>query len=91
VDKTMAGFKQEVQQVAGEALSNPAVQKAVVGGTIGSGLSLFFEVMPIVLGLIATIMGITASYYIIKKSRLEAKLASMQIKEKMKKDKSYVA
>jgi len=65
-------LKKEISAM-GDAINNPIVQKTIATATIGSGLTFTFQMIPYLLGIIATIVGILASWTILKKNKLEIK------------------
>ena len=73
----------ELKQTAAEALSSPAVQKTVTGITTVSGVTLVFNVIPYVLGITATTVGIMASWAIYRERRTKSRLNELMIEQEI--------
>lgn len=70
----------EYKRLAEDVLTNPFVEKTVPPATVISGWALATEVIPFVLGTIATIVGILATLAIWRERRLKSKLRELHIR-----------
>lgn len=72
-------MKKELANSVESALIHPTIQKAVATATIGSGVTLALELIPLIMGGVTAIMGLTASWYIIRKNRTESIKLDLEI------------
>ena len=82
-------MKQAIAQHAGPVIENVKVQAAAATLTTGFGLGTFFDYFPDVIGVVATLSGITLTWVMICKGRLGAKRNKLEIQvleEKLKRE-----
>lgn len=72
----MAELKHQVAQFVVE---HPHAQKAVASGSIATGLATVFEYLPTALGTLATVVGITLSIMMIRRTAEDIKKTRLEI------------
>ena len=73
-------MRQELPQQAIHAAQNPKIAAALSTVTTAAGLSTILDFIPDVLGCAATMVGITLTWIMIRKGRLETKKIQLEIR-----------
>jgi formate hydrogenlyase subunit 3/multisubunit Na+/H+ antiporter MnhD subunit len=72
-------LNKDLAHSAESVLNHPTIQKAAATVTIGSGVTLALDLIPLIMGGTTAIMGFIASWYIIRKNRTESEKLDLEI------------
>jgi hypothetical protein len=83
-------LNKQLEQAVGAVVNNPVAEKVVPTATIGFGVTAALDLIPAVLGVLAAIMGLLASYSIFRKNWIEIRILLEKDRERKRKAKERI-